>query len=67
MEVTFPARFSGLPLVLVTPINTTPLFEDVRFQAPLASAAGMEIYWFSAVNLTMVTFAWLAIGPIGLG
>jgi hypothetical protein len=66
LEVTFPAEFSGTPIVFVTPVNTTPLFQDVRCQAPVSSAASMEIYWFSAVNLTAVTFSWLAIGPVGL-
>jgi hypothetical protein len=66
VEVTFPAAFSGTPIVLVTPINTTPLYKDIRCQAPLTSAAAMEIWWFSANNLTAATFTWLAIGPIGL-
>ena len=66
LEVTFPAIFSGLPLVFVTPIGTTPLFRDIRCQAPLAGAGSMEIWWFSEENLTTATFCWLAIGPIGL-
>jgi hypothetical protein len=66
VEVTFPAKFSGLPLVYVTPINTTPLFKDIRCQAPLASAEAMEIWWFAGASLTEAIFCWLAIGPIGL-
>jgi hypothetical protein len=65
-EVTLPATFSGLPLVFVTPINTTPLYKDVRCQCPPAGPSTFEIWWFSAENLTAITFAWLAIGPVGL-
>lgn len=67
VEVTFPAKFSGLPLVYVTPINTAPLFQDIRCQAPLSSAEAVEIWWWSAESLTEAIFSWLAIGPIGLG
>ena len=66
VEVTFPARFSGTPVVLATPVNTTPLFDDIRLQACLTSVAGMEIHWHSAVGLTRVEVCWLALGPIGV-
>lgn len=66
VEVTFPARFSGTPVVLATPVNTAPPFEDIRLQACLSSAAGMEIHWHSAVGLTRVEVCWLALGPMGV-
>lgn len=66
VEVTFPAVFSGSPLTWVTPVLTTPLFQDVRCQAVLQSNASLEIWWFAGASLTRVEFHWLAIGPIAV-
>jgi hypothetical protein len=65
LEVTFPAPFSQDPIVLCTPVNTSPLFQDVRCQMPIASPHGAEIHWFAGADLTAVVFHWLAIGPVG--
>lgn len=66
VEVTFPATFSGSPLTWVTPVLTTPLFQDVRCQAALQSNASMEIWWYAGASLTRVEFHWLAIGPVAI-
>ena len=65
LEVTFPAPFSQDPVVLCTPVNTTPLFQDVRCQMAIASPLRAEIHWFAAASLTAAVFHWLAIGPVG--
>jgi hypothetical protein len=65
VEVTFPVPFVDLPLVIGNAINTTPLFQAVWVQCPPASGASFEWYWWSTDNLTMVTIAWLAVGPAG--
>jgi hypothetical protein len=67
LEVIFPAPFSQDPIVLCTPVNTTPLFQDVRAQMPIASPLTAEIHWFAAADLTALVFHWLAIGPVGSG
>lgn len=66
VEVTFPAAFSGSPLTWVTPVLTTPLFQDVRCQAALQSNSSLEIWWFAGASLTRVEFHWLAIGPVAI-
>ena len=65
-EITFPVQFAEPPVIIGTPTLTTPLFKDVRIQINIQSAAVVEVYWFAAVNLTLVWVNWLAIGPIGL-
>ncbi len=65
-EINFPVAFADPPVVLVSCSNTTPLFEEVRFQVTFQSAATVEVYWWSTNNLTLVSVSWLAIGPIGM-
>ena len=65
-EVTFPIPFAEPPLFVVSPAGTKPLFEEIRFQATVQSAAVFEVYWWSTNNLTRVYVNWLAIGPIAL-
>jgi hypothetical protein len=58
----FKNAFIETPLVLVTVVNTTPLFKGVWFQAA-SDGPGMEIWWWSGDALTEVWFHWLAVGP----
>ena len=63
-EITFPVAFGGTPIFLANIVNTTPAFTDTHGQFPLSSAAAAEVHWWSAVNLTEIWVAWLAIGPV---
>lgn len=65
-EITFPIQFAEPPVILAVPTLSTPLFQDVRLQVNIQSAGAVEVYWFSAVNITLLWVHWLAIGPIGL-
>ena len=65
-EITFPTPFAEPPVFIVSCAGTLPLFEEVRFQATIQSAAVIEVYWWSTNNLTRVYVNWLALGPIGL-
>lgn len=67
IPVTFPQPFVDPPWIIACPVNTLPAFQDVRLLPTIASAASLEIYWFSRFNLTYLEIAWLAIGPIGTG
>jgi hypothetical protein len=65
-EITYPTPFGENPVIVGVPINTTPLYKDVRIQMTHQSAAVCEVYWWSADNLTRVDVSWLALGPISL-
>lgn len=65
-EITFPVPFAEPPLCFVSPAGTTPLFEEIRYQVTIQSAAVIEVYWWSTNNLTHLWVNWLAMGPIGL-
>ncbi len=65
-EITFPIPFAEPPLFLVSCAGTLPMFEEVRMQSTIQSAAVIEIYWWSTNFLTRVYVNWLAFGPIGL-
>ena len=67
VEVSFPQAFGDPPWIMACPVNTLPAFQDVRVLPTIASAAGLEIYWHSSVNLTYIEISWMAIGPIGTG
>ena len=66
LEITFPVPFAEPPVILVTCAGTFPPFEEVRMQSTIASAAVIEVYWWSTNNLTKLYVNWLAMGPIGL-
>jgi hypothetical protein len=66
VEVTFPAPFGDLPLILATVHNTTPIFKTCELLASPASSQTMEIYWRCSDSLTRVDIYWLALGPIGI-
>jgi hypothetical protein len=65
-EVTFPQPFGDNPLFLCNVIGTLPAFTEITgLQAIVQSAAVMEVYWWSAANITQIYINWLAIGPVG--
>ena len=65
-EITFPVPFAEPPVILVTISGTLPAFEEATIQAPVQSAAVVEVYWWSTNNITRIYVNWLAFGPIGL-
>ena len=66
IEVFFPTPFAEPPLVMMCPAGTFIPFQEIRAMVTIQSAAAIEIYWWSTINLTKVYFNWLALGPIGL-
>ena len=59
--VNLPAAYAAQPLVLVTAVQTIPLFKDIRCQCS-ANPSYLEIYWFCSVALTEASFHWLTLG-----
>ncbi|MFN2263062.1 MAG: hypothetical protein ACK2UM_02275 [Anaerolineales bacterium] len=67
-EITFPVAFGDNPVFVCSVAGTLPAFTAVsQLQAIPASAAVMEVYWWSAANITRIYVNWIAIGPIGIG
>jgi hypothetical protein len=61
LEIPLPARFSGSPIGLVSPVLTAPAFEDVRLLvAP--DTYQLTVYWHSTNNITLLWVHWLAAG-----
>jgi hypothetical protein len=66
-EVTFPQAFGDNPIFLCNVTGTLPGFTEITgLQAIVQSAAVMEVYWWSAANITRIYINWLAIGPVGV-
>jgi len=54
--------FSDTPIVIVTPYQTVPLFTAIYCQA-ICDSYNLEIYWWSAANITAATFHFICFGP----
>jgi hypothetical protein len=66
-EVEYPVPFGDTPIFLCNVIATLPGFTEITgLQAVAASEAVMEVYWWSAANITRIYINWLAIGPVGV-
>ena len=66
-ELEFPQPFGDNPIFLCNVTGTLPAFTEITgLQAVVQSAAVMEIYWWSAANITRIYINWLAIGPVGV-
>ena len=67
-EVEYPVPFGDQPIFLCNVIATLPGFTEITgLQAVGASNEIMEVYWWSAANITRIYINWLAIGPVGFG
>ena len=65
-EVEYPQAFGDNPIFICNVIGTLPGFTEVTgLQAITQSPAVMEVYWWSAANITRIYINWLAIGPVG--
>ena len=62
VAVTLPRRYSGNPLVVATPLSTTPANTRIDLQAS-SSGETLTLSWWSTAGVTEVKIAWLAMGP----
>ena len=66
VEITFPFSFAATPLLIGSVANTTPALQRLMWQLASTGAKTCEFWWSSPVNVTVVTFHWLAIGPMAI-
>jgi hypothetical protein len=65
-EVEYPEPFGNNPIFLCDVIATLPVFTEITcIECETQSPSVMEIYWWSAANITRIYINWLAIGPVG--
>jgi len=67
-EIEYPVPFGDNPIFLCNVTGTLPGFTEITgLQAVAQNNEIMEIYWWSAANITRIYVNWLAIGPVGVG